>query len=935
MILRGAKGGASDKPPTRTPDNLRSKDTVEAIIAISEGPIKGLKDGSARNFKLGDTPLVNASGQLNFGDFELLLYQGYGVNERIRPALGGISNNNTVGVRLDNQTAVTRSGQTQNVDYLELRLVVNQLYKQKEDGSTLRNTLRCLIEYKPSAESTWRQAWLQLDNSTPTQIGDPTSNFIRYTGAGAEPNIPNGDNAFEREVPNGTEGATAPSDPLVDDVWIDRSSPTAVVRQWNGASWDTLGTQPAVGVDFSFTYKSQHQVDVYDNPPANLRTPTVPVGETSAPTALIIGDPVGDVMVSNGGVFRRLVDEVLRETLNPHSLTNGANLVLTGKTTSQYVKELRIPVERIAGTYDIRVTKISPDIGQGGDQENFIDVTWESFQEVIASDMEFDQVACIQLVGQSSDQLSGLPQFSGVYEGMEVRVPSNYDPVLRTYDGIWDGVWKFAYTNNPAFIWNEFKMNDRWGQSAYDPTIPNKWEVYAAGQHCDVMVDDGQGGVHPRYTFNEWITDPQGVKKLSMYIAGVFGAVSSDDGQGGVFLRVDKDTPAVGIITPEMCVDGTITYSRTDIDTRVNDITVTFKDPELDYEENRLRVSDPAHIAKYGRKPFDMVAVGCRNRQEALRRGRQRLITSTTEVTTASTTLPRIAWAYDLYDIVLIADPRLGTGLPGRVRNFLNGNKTRWQLRDPITLEPAVSYSVTVQVPNPEYGTTETNVFDTLEIPLVAGHPTGEVLELELDYVGALDLPEKAPFAVTAPGYAGVPKPFRILGFEAEQGDIDGVNVTLLEVNRSKQTYIDTGVSLSLQEYSALAIGSVEPPEALRVVPSTKISEGKAQTILELHWNRANSGLTAGYVVRYSRNGSAFVELARTSDTTVEFVSPPLGDYIFEVTTLGLTRESTPTRKSYSLVGDRAPVDTPTGLRVENGPSSTTFASQDAVLVWS
>lgn len=934
MILRGSKGGGgSDSPPTRTPDNLRSKDTVEAIIAVGEGPIKGLKEGTARYFKLGDTPLLNASGELNFGDFELLLYQGYGVDERIRPALGGISNNNAVQVNLDSQTAVVRTGQTENIDFIEMRFLVNQLFKQTEDGGTFNNTLRLLVEYKPADEGTWRRAYLQLDNSTPAQIGDPTSNFIRYSGAGVSYSTNDGDNLLEREVFNAYDGTNEPSDPFLNDLWIDRNGATAVVKQHDGSGWSTLASQPSAGADFNFTYKGEHDVVVYDNPTADLAPPAVPVGGSTAATALLIGEPTP--YVSSGGAFNRLSNDFIRETYEPHATSNGANITLTGKTSSPYVKELRIPVERISEFYDVRVTKISPDIGQGGDQENFIDVTWESFQEVIADDLELDQVACIQLVGQSSDQLSGLPQFSGIYEGLIVRVPSNYDPVARTYTGIWDGTWKFEYTNNPAFLWNEFKLNDRWGQSVYEPTLPSKWDVYEAGKHCDVMVDDGEGGTQPRYTFNEWITDPQSVKKLSAYIAGVFGGVSNDDGQGEVFLRVDQDKPAVGLITPEMCHEQTIVYSRTDIDTRVNDITVSFKDPGLDHQENRVRVADAAHIAKYGRKPFDMIAIGCRNRQEALRRGRQRLVTSTTEVTTASCTLPRIAWAYDLYDIVLIADPRQGTGIPGRVKQFMNADKTQWKLRDPVTLEPGVSYEIVLQVKNPEYGSTESNVFDTLEVPLAAGHPTGEVVDLELDYDGALDLPEKTSFSLQAPGYAGVPKPFRILGFESEEGDLDFVNVTALEVNRAKQTYIDTGESLGVQEYSSLRVDAVEPPSSLRVVKTKSEARSEVDTILDLNWERSPSRLTSGYVVRYSRNGSAFVELARTSDLSVEFVNPSPGDYVFEVTTVGLTRESTPARKRYALIGDRTPVETPTGLRVENGPTSTIFASQDAVLTWS
>jgi predicted phage tail protein len=946
MIFRGSKGAAASPPPTRTPDNLRSKDTVEVILALSEGPINGLKGGTAKTFFLGDTPLVNTSDEQNFGDFELLFYPGHGVSEHIRPALGGTANNNSVGVRLDHSTPVVRTGGTANVDAIELRLVINQLYKAKENGDQLMNTLNLLVEYKPSSEPDWRRAYLLLNGTTPANIGAPDSNFIRYSGAEYLP-LPGGmGNFFDYDVTGGYEGPAAPSYPRGGDVFVDRSASLAAIRQWDGNTWQTLGTQALEGEDFSFTYVD-HEVLVYDNPPASVAPPLIPPGSSTAPSALIIGRPGSDIPRVGRGLVWGLLYELSEQRLlsgdDPYGASTHSNLILTGKTTSPYVKELRIQVERIAEPYDIRITKNSIDIGEGGDDENFIDVTWESFQEVIAGDVEYDNVACIQLVGQATDQLSGIPAFSGIWEGMLIRIPSNYDPVARTYDesSPWDGTWNIAYTNNPVFIWNEFKLNTLWGQSATDPVTPNKWDVYAAGKFCDEMVDDGEGGTQPRYTFNEWITTPQSVQELGVFIAGVFGGVSADDGIGGVFLRYDHDTPAVGLITPEMCHESTIIYSRTDIDTRVNDITVAFKDPILGYEENRLRVVDEAHVARYGRKPFPMVAIGCRNRQEAIRRARQRLITSTTEVTTATLMLTRLIWAYDLYDIILLADPALGTGLPGRVKSFLNANKTSWELRDPVTLEVGVAYSITLQVKNPGYGLgpdDETNVFDTIEIPLTGAHPTGAVTQLDLDWPTALDLPAHAPFAVTADGYAGVPKPFRILGYASGDGDIDAVSVTLLEVNRSKQTFIDTGESLEAQVYSALASAPLLPPVAVRAMVSQVRRGGVLRDSISLYWDRPSTDVAISYIVRYSIDGSPYQDYTKTSDTMVEFSSVEVADYTFQVTTVSLIggsiKESRPAYTTFQMVGSLAPVETPLGLRVENGTSDTVFASPDAVLIW-
>ena len=58
--LKGRKSltGSQPRSATRYDDNLFGADTVELILALSEGPIQGLKDG-ASSFYVGDVPLLD------------------------------------------------------------------------------------------------------------------------------------------------------------------------------------------------------------------------------------------------------------------------------------------------------------------------------------------------------------------------------------------------------------------------------------------------------------------------------------------------------------------------------------------------------------------------------------------------------------------------------------------------------------------------------------------------------------------------------------------------------------------------------------------------------------------------------------------------------------------------------------------------------------
>lgn len=45
-----------------------------------------------------------------------------------------------------------------------------------------------------------------------------------------------------------------------------------------------------------------------------------------------------------------------------------------------------------------------------------------------------------------------IPKLSVLMKGRIVKIPSNYNPESRTYTGIWDGTFKRAWTDNPAWF---------------------------------------------------------------------------------------------------------------------------------------------------------------------------------------------------------------------------------------------------------------------------------------------------------------------------------------------------------------------------------------------------------------------------------------------------------------------------------------------------
>src|SRR5690606_539480 len=117
--------------------------------------------------------------------------------------------------------------------------------------------------------------------------------------------------------------------------------------------------------------------------------------------------------------------------------------------------------------YEIRVTKISDDTSTDG--KSVSEVGWESYEEIVAKAMSFPNTHIIHLIGRASDQFNSLPELTGDIKGRIVEVPTNYDPITRTYNGVWDGLFKRAWTDNGAWCARDFIKNNRYGLSALYP----------------------------------------------------------------------------------------------------------------------------------------------------------------------------------------------------------------------------------------------------------------------------------------------------------------------------------------------------------------------------------------------------------------------------------------------------------------------------------
>lgn len=128
--------------------------------------------------------------------------------------------------------------------------------------------------------------------------------------------------------------------------------------------------------------------------------------------------------------------------------------------------------------------------------------------EIIDAKLRYVNTALLYVEFDAKQFPNGIPQVVCNPKGRIIRVPDTYDPETRTYSGTWEGVFKWAWTDNPARIYYDIILNERFGLGQrIDATQIDKWELYRIAQYCDQQVPDGKGGsgTEPRFRCNVYI----------------------------------------------------------------------------------------------------------------------------------------------------------------------------------------------------------------------------------------------------------------------------------------------------------------------------------------------------------------------------------------------------------------------------------------------
>lgn len=521
---------------------------------------------------------------------------------------------------------------------------------------------------------------------------------------------------------------------------------------------------------------------------------------------------------SNGDVHGTTVDYQFLVSINngPMQDLSGV-LTLTGKSRSKYQRNhvFALPKPTGATTWTIKMVRLTADATDG----TTMNETWlAGYVEIVDARLNYPNSALVGITIDSS-QFNQIPSRAYLVDGLYIKVPTNYTPATHTYSGVWNGTFKLAVSDDPAWILYDLLTTKRYGLGQFiSESQVDKAKLYQISKYCNELVPDGYGGYEPRFTCNTTFQSRAEAYKMISDLTSVFRGMGFWDGSMVGFTQ-DAPTDPTMIYGPANVINGEFTYTGSSRKDRHSVALVTWNDPNQNYKQTIEYVEDQDLIARWGVRETSIVALGCTSRGQAHRAGLWLLYSESTE-TNAITFKVGLDTAMALPgQIVKINDPhRAGKRMAGRVVAVTAKTLT---VDAPVTLSSSGAV-LTLRLPD---GTLVDRTLNNL---------AGTYSTLSWD-TSLTTLPSTGTmWIVSDPNL--VPLLARVVSIS--QGESIGqFVVSAVEHNPSKYDAIEKGLTLVEQKTSILSFNNVDTPTGLQVVEvPIVVAPGVIGTSVDVSW---------------------------------------------------------------------------------------------------
>ncbi|SAR99792.1 TipJ family phage tail tip protein [Klebsiella pneumoniae] len=530
---------------------------------------------------------------------------------------------------------------------------------------------------------------------------------------------------------------------------------------------------------------------------------------------------------------------------------------VSGKTTTGYERSHRIDLPQACSTWTLRLRKISPDANsvKTGDV-----MTLQSYTEVIDAKLRYPNTALLYIEFDSSQFNGSIPQISCEPRGRVIRVPDNYNPETREYTGVWTGGFKWAWTDNPAWIYYDIVIADRFGLgNRLSSANISKWTLYQIAQYCDQLVPDGRGGdgMEPRYTCNVYVQERNDAYTVLRDFAAIFRGMTCWNGEQIVVLA---DMPRdVDFTYTRANIVGKPRYSSSSSQVRYTNALVSWSDPDNAYADAMEPAFIPELVSRYSFNQLEMTAIGCTRQSEAHRKGLWGILTNNKDRMVEIDVgldgrIPQPGYIIALADELLAGRVNGGriSAVNGRVITLDRDVDAKPGDRLQLNLPSGISQSRTIQAVNGRRQITVTTAYS--ETP-------------ERECVWAIESDDLFL------------QQYRVTGVK-ENNDAT-LTITGVAHDPDKFARIDTGAIIDQRPVSVLPAGNQSPPDDIVITSRSVVNQGISVETMQVNWS-AVSGAIA-YEAQWRRNDGNWINVPRSSTTSFEVSGIYAGRYLVRV----------------------------------------------------
>ncbi len=541
---------------------------------------------------------------------------------------------------------------------------------------------------------------------------------------------------------------------------------------------------------------------------------------------------------------------------------------VTEKLSSLYELTHRINLPKASTGWQIRVVRDTAD-STSQLLQNKTQV--QAITEVIDARLRYPHTALLY-VSFNAKSFNSIPKISCMPKGRIIRIPSNYDPITRTYSGTWDGTFKWAWSNNPAWIWFDVLTEPRFGLGRrVTPDMLDKWELYRIAQRCDQLVPDGKGGsgTEPRFMFDVYIQSQADAWQVIKDIAAGFNGMTFwGNNMFNVVSDMPVDTSKLQILTRASVV-GKPTYSSGSEKNRYSSALINFSDPDNHYQDRTTAVMFPDLVKQFKFKQTQITAIGCTRESEAQRRGGWAVYSNYLDrIITVQTGLDGVAF------------------MPGTVFAFADERVSGRVYGGRIT-----DYDASIRAVATDRGTSAVPG-DTLMIRTQGGTVESRIIQA----VNGNQLIVATPFVA-------MPAPDAVFVIDAGQLRLQYFRVTNLRYNDEENTFTITGAEYNTSKYDAvdnnarldippislIPTGLVAQPGNVTISGYDAVRQGQRVATLVATWdasldkNGKPQADVVAYQAQWKRGDNEWINTPETGLRSIEVPGIFAGDYLVRV----------------------------------------------------